>query len=97
MTLVKRQRLLGSPLVITLILIVGALTVGPVVMLMLGSFSEGIGALGKFTTEKYVAAYTDPALPEVLLNLIIFTLGCATFSTILGGLLAYLSVRTNIP
>jgi iron(III) transport system permease protein len=84
-------------MVTTLILIVGALTVGPVVMLILGSFSEGIGALGRFTTQKYVSAYTDPALPEVLWNTVIFTLGCASFSTILGGLLAYLSVRTDIP
>ncbi len=95
--MLKRQRLFHSPMVTTLILIVGALTVGPVVMLILGSFSEGIGALGRFTTQKYVSAYTDPALPEVLWNTVIFTLGCASFSTILGGLLAYLSVRTDIP
>ena len=85
------------PLVGLLIIIVGALTVGPVVMLVIGSFSEGIGAIGKFTTDKYVAAYTDPTLPKTLLNTAIFTLGTACFSTILGGLLAYLSIRTDIP
>ena len=62
-------------MVSALILIVGALTVGPVVMLIIGSFSEGIGALGKFTTEKYITAYSDPMLPQVLLNTVIFTLG----------------------
>ena len=85
------------PLVALLIIIVGALTVGPVVMLIVGSFSEGIGAIGKFTTAKYVAAYKDPTLPKTLLNTAIFTLGTASFSTVLGALLAYLSVRTDIP
>lgn len=95
--MLERKSALRFPLVGILILVVGALTVGPVVMLVVGSFSEGIGALGKFTIDKYVAAYTDPVLPKTLLNTVIFTIGCASFSTILGGLLAYLSVRTDIP
>ena len=86
-----------SALVTLLILIVGALTVGPVVMLIVGSFSEGISTIGRFTTAKYIAAYTDPTLPKTLLNTAIFSLGTATLSTLLGGLLAYLSVRTDIP
>lgn len=85
------------PLVALLIVIVGVLTVGPVVMLIIGSFSEGIGTMGNFTTAKYVAAYSDPTLPKTFLNTAIFTLGTASFSTILGALLAYLSVRTDIP
>ena len=87
----------GVPLVGILIVAVGALTIGPVLMLVIGSFSKGIGAIGAFTTDKYVAAYTDPALPKTLLNTVVFTLGASCFSTILGGLLAYLSVRTDIP
>ena len=87
----------GVPLVGILIVAVGALTIGPVLMLVIGSFSKGIGAIGAFTTDKYIAAYTDPALPKTLLNTVVFTLGAACFSTILGGLLAYLSVRTDIP
>jgi len=87
----------GVPLVGILIVAVGALTIGPVLMLVIGSFSKGIGAIGAFTTDKYIAAYTDPALPKTLLNTVVFTLGAACFSTILGGLFAYLSVRTDIP
>ena len=87
----------GVPLVGILIVAVGALTIGPVLMLVIGSLSKGIGAIGAFTTDKYVAAYTDPALPKTLLNTVVFTLGASCFSTILGGLLAYLSVRTDIP
>ena len=85
------------PLNALLILIVGALTVGPVLMLVIGSFSEGIGAMGQFTLDKYISAYGNPTLPTTLSNTLIFTLGTAVFSTILGALLAYLSVRTDIP
>jgi len=92
-----RQSRFRLPLVGILIVAVGALTIGPVLMLVIGSLSKGIGAIGAFTTDKYVAAYTDPALPKTLLNTVVFTLGASCFSTILGGLLAYLSVRTDIP
>ncbi|NLJ80835.1 MAG: iron ABC transporter permease [Firmicutes bacterium] len=66
-------------------------------MLIIGSFSEGIGTVGKFTLEKYKSAYSDPTLMKTLSNTLIFTLGTASFSTILGALLAYLNVRTNMP
>jgi iron(III) transport system permease protein len=80
-----------------LIAIVGFLTVCPVVMLLFGSFTKGLGAFGEFTVEKYVAAYTDPAFADILLNTVAFTLGSALVSTILALFLAYLNTRTNIP
>jgi iron(III) transport system permease protein len=80
-----------------LIAIVGFLTVCPVVMLILGSFSEGLSAFGSFTLTKYVKAYTDPAFAEILVNTVIFTVGSAAVSTILALFLAYLNTRTNIP
>jgi iron(III) transport system permease protein len=80
-----------------LILIVGALTVFPVLMLVLGSFSEGLTAFGQFTTDKYVAAYTDPAFFEVIANTAIFVLGTSLLSTVLALFLAYLNTRTDIP
>jgi iron(III) transport system permease protein len=81
----------------TLIAIVGFLTVCPVVMLVLGSFSEGLTAFGRFTTDKYVEVYTDPAILEVLVNTVIFVLGSSLFSTALAVFLAYLNTRTDIP
>ncbi|MHB8909510.1 MAG: ABC transporter permease [Syntrophales bacterium] len=81
----------------TLIAIVGFLTVCPVVMLILGSFSEGLGAFGSFTLAKYVSAYTDPAFAEIIFNTVIFTIGSAVVSTALALFLAYLNTRTNIP
>ena len=64
-----------SKLTFSLIVIVGFLTVCPVVMLVLGSFSEGLTAFGRFTLNKYIEAYTDPALYEVIVNTVIFVLG----------------------
>jgi len=86
-----------SKLTFSLILIVGALTVCPVVMLVLGSFSEGLTAFGTFTLQKYVDAYTDPALAQIILNTGVFVLGSSTLATGLALFLAYLNNRTDIP
>jgi iron(III) transport system permease protein len=81
----------------SLIAIVGFLTVCPVVMLVFGSFSEGLGAFGTFTLEKYIRSYTDPALAGIIVNTVIFTIGSAFVATVLALFLAYLNTRTNIP
>jgi len=81
----------------TLIVIVGFLTVSPVVMLLLGSFSEGLGAFGTFTLEKYVKSYTDPALIEIIVNTIVFMIGSALVATALALFMTYLNTRTDIP
>ncbi len=86
-----------SRLTYLLIAIVGALTVCPVLMLVLGSFSEGLTAFGVFTTDKYVEAYTDPAFFKVMINTTIFVLGSSMLSTVLAIFLAYLNTRTDIP
>jgi iron(III) transport system permease protein len=86
-----------SKLTLSLILIVGVLTVGPIVMLLLGSFSKGLTAFGSFTLEKYIEAYTDPAFYEVIVNTVIFVLGSSLMATSLALFLAYLNNRTDIP
>ena len=80
-----------------LLVIVAGLTLGPAVMLVVGSFSEGLGALGAFTVEKYAEVYTDPRLYRVVTNTVIFTLGSALLATTLAFVLAYLNFRTDIP
>ena len=80
-----------------LALIVGALTATPIVMLLLGSFSKGLTATGAFTLEKYIKAYSNPALPKIFLNTLIFILGSAAFASVLAFTLAYLNVRTDMP
>lgn len=81
----------------SLIAIVGFLTLCPVLMLLLGSFSQGLTAFGTFTLSKYVAAYTDPFLLEVSFNTLVFVLGSSLLSTGLALVLAYLNTRTDIP
>jgi len=77
--------------------LVGFLTVSPVMMLVLGSFSAGFESLGKFTLEKYVKAYTDPDFAGIIVHTGIFVSGSAVFATLLALFLAYLNTRTNIP
>jgi iron(III) transport system permease protein len=86
-----------SKLTFSLILIVGVLTVGPVIMLLLGSFSRGLTAFGSFTLVKYIEAYTDPAFYEVIVNTIVFVLGSSLLATGLALFLSYLNTRTDIP
>ncbi len=81
----------------SLIAIVGFLTLCPVLMLLLGSFSEGLSTLGSFTLSKYVAAYTDDNLFAVTVNTLVFVIGSSLLSTVLALVLAYLNTRTNIP
>ncbi|MBI1421821.1 MAG: ABC transporter permease subunit [Gammaproteobacteria bacterium] len=86
-----------SKLTFTLIVIVGVLTVGPIVMLLLGSFSKGLTAFGSFTLQKYIEAYTDPAFFEVIINTVIFVVGSSLMATVLALFLSYLNNRTDIP
>jgi len=86
-----------SKLTLSLAVIVGVLTIGPVVMLLFGSFSRGLSAFGSFTLDKYIKGYTDPALFEVLVNTMVFVLGSASLATGLALFLAYLNTRTDIP
>ena len=78
-------------------ILVGILTGTPVIMLLIGSFTKGLGAFGQFTVEKYIEAYSNPEIIWILLNTAIFILGTATFSTTLAYVLSYLSVRTDMP
>ncbi len=84
-------------LTLTLILIVGLLTVAPVAMLVLGSFSQGLDAFGHFTLAKYASAYSDPGLWKVLFNTAVFVVGSTLLATLLALFLAYLNTRTDIP
>ncbi len=86
-----------SKLTFFLIIIVGFLTVCPVVMLVFGSLSKGLTASGEFTLGKYLAAYSDPALFEVLWNTVVFVGGASLCATTLALFLAYLNIRTDIP
>ena len=80
-----------------LIVVVGLLTISPVLMLVFGSFSEGFGTFGGFTLSKYAQAYSDPEFAVILWNTLLFTMGSAAVATLLALFLAYTYTRTNIP
>jgi len=86
-----------SKLTYLLIVILALLTLSPVVMLVIGSFSKGLNTFGDFTVSKYVSVYADPSFYAVLGNTLMFVLFSAVFSTVLALFLAYLNNRTNIP
>ncbi len=86
-----------TKLTFLLIAIVGFLTVCPVIMLVFGSLSEGLTATGEFTLAKYITAYSDPAILEVIWNTVVFVVGASITATVLALFLAYLNIRTNIP
>ena len=86
-----------SVLTPTLIAVVGFLTVCPIVMLVFGSFSTGLGAFGEFTLDKYILGYTDHELGGIIVNTIIFLLGSSMVATGQALLLAYLNTLTYIP
>lgn len=87
----------GFPLTAILIALVGFLTVCPVFLLFLGSLSRGLEEIGKFTLEKYLSAYSEPALKDIVANTLVFTTGSALLCTALALFLTYLNTRTNIP
>jgi iron(III) transport system permease protein len=86
-----------STLTPALIVIVGFLTLSPVLMLVLGSFTEGLGTIGSFTLSKYAEAYSDPALAEILGNTVVFTFGSAAVATLLALFLSFVNTRTDLP
>ena len=87
----------GNFLTWFLVAVVGLLTLAPAIMLIVGSLSEGLGAFGALTFDKYVRVYTDPKLFTVLLNTFLFTFGSAIIATGLAFGLAYLNFRTDTP
>jgi iron(III) transport system permease protein len=87
----------GAYLTFGLIVVVGFLTVCPVIMLLLGSLSAGLENFGPFTVEKYLRAYTDQAFVDILWQTAVFVGGSALLATFLALFFAYLNTRTNIP
>lgn len=87
----------NTRLTYSLIVVVSLLTVAPVIMLVIGSFSNNLHSFGNFTFQKYADVYTDPMLFSILGNTAIFVIGSAAFATVLALFLAYLNNRTDIP
>jgi iron(III) transport system permease protein len=86
---------LGGAVLATLVLM-------PIGLLILNSFRDAtIGDLGfsldRLTLGNYVQAYSDPYTYEMLGNTFEFALGSMLVSFVLGGTMAYLVERTDVP
>ncbi|TMA97175.1 MAG: iron ABC transporter permease [Deltaproteobacteria bacterium] len=74
------------------------LTVGPLVILVLGSFMQRIGyfVLG-FTLDHWRFVLTDPVFVKALRTTLILAATAAILSPLLFSILAYILVRTRLP
>jgi len=81
-----------------LVLLLTLLTIGPLAILILGSFMQRIGyfVLG-FTLEHWRLVLTDPVFIKALRTTLTLALTAAVLSPLIFSLLAYILVRTRLP
>jgi iron(III) transport system permease protein len=74
------------------------LVVVPLLFLVVSSFRPGgLPWSPGFTLDNYVTVYGDPALYPMLANTVIFVVGSVVLGLLLGGILAWLVERTDMP
>ena len=85
--------------VIVLALVLGAMTIPPLLSLLQGSFrlTTTTGELGAFTFDHYRKILTDRQFFQSLWNSIVFSVGTAVLAISMGGVTAWLVVRTTTP
>jgi iron(III) transport system permease protein len=81
-----------------LIVLLTLLTIGPVVVLILGSFMQRIGyfVLG-YTLDHWRLVLTDPVFVKALRTTLTLALTAAILSPLIFSILAYILVRTRLP
>jgi len=79
-------------------LLLALLTVGPLAILVLGSFMQRIGyfVLG-FTLDHWRLVLTDPVFVKALRTTLVLALSAAILSPLLFSVIAYILVRTRLP
>ncbi len=78
--------------------VLAVLVLVPLVFLTLSSFRPGgLPWNAGFTLDNYAAVYSDPALADMLVNTLIFVGGSVLVALVLGGVLAWLVERTDMP
>jgi iron(III) transport system permease protein len=85
--------------VVVLALVLGAMTVPPLLSLLQASFrlTTATGELGAFTLDHYRKILTDRQFFHSLWNSIVFCVGTAVVAIGMGGVTAWLVVRTTTP
>lgn len=82
------------------LVVVALLALVPLFFLVGESFSSANGdarAVARFTLEHYAAAYGDKESFRLLLNSVVYALGTAVFAFSVGGVLAWLNERADLP
>src|ERR1051325_3652442 len=79
-------------------LLLALLTVGPLAILVLGSFMQRIGyfVLG-FTLEHWRFVLTDPVFVKALRTTLVLSVSAAVLSPLIFSVIAYIIVRTRLP
>jgi iron(III) transport system permease protein len=79
-------------------ILLGLLTVGPLAILVLGSFMQRIGyfVLG-FTLDHWRLVLTDPVFIKALRTTLVLAGSAAILSPVLFSIIAYILVRTRLP
>lgn len=91
------QRLDGRTILLGLaLLIIGYLTIPPIVTVFVASFQTSFLSAGsEWTVENYVRSVTEPAYLGLIANSLVFGLGTTILATSLGTILAWLFMRTD--
>jgi iron(III) transport system permease protein len=90
------RRFIPTPKFLTLgvvALIIGYLAIVPMYYLFWGTFFDESG----FTLDGFKRAYGDDQITSLVSNSLLFAVGSAALSLVIGTGLAYLNVRTDVP
>lgn len=89
-----RSRLWKRTVFLVLAVITAALTLAPIAYLFWGTLTDA----GTVTGDAFIRAYTKtPGVSKMITNSFIFSVGAGALSLTLGGTLAFLHVRTDVP
>jgi iron(III) transport system permease protein len=80
-------------IILGVVLVIGYLALVPLGYLLWGTFFDSEG----FTLKFFGEAYSAVGLSEMMVNSLTFALGSTLVSVVVGTLLAYLIVRTDVP
>ena len=80
-------------IILGVVAVIGYLALVPLVYLVWGAFFDENG----FTLRWFEDAYSAVGLGDMMVNSLVFAAGSTTISVVLGTLLAYLIVRTDVP
>ncbi len=85
-------------LLIVCVAIAGWLVLVPVVALLVTAFTEDTGmGFGAFTFDNFVDAYADAHILRLFANSLIYALGTAAVTFVIGGFVAWAVERTDAP